>query len=153
MDEKERKKRDVRAIRWLVDNTTVNAKMEPLVLAIPGTFNTEWGREVWIDVSDERSDPDTLELQTEQSIAGGGPAPLMHHSSRFTEGTAGDTICRCVRYLFETCKNHSYFANDEERHRRMRACVEAAAFTRMLYQFSIGLVRRNREGGQRNRPH
>jgi hypothetical protein len=24
-------------------------------------------------------------------------------------------------------KNHSYFANDEERHRRMRACVEAAA--------------------------
>ncbi|KAN0136720.1 hypothetical protein V8E53_005490 [Lactarius tabidus] len=41
MDEKERKKRDVRAIRWLVDNTTVNAKMEPLVLAIPSTFNTE----------------------------------------------------------------------------------------------------------------
>jgi hypothetical protein len=57
----ERKKRDVRAIRWLVDNTTVNAEMEPLVLAIPGTFNTEWGREVWIDVSSqERSDTDTF---------------------------------------------------------------------------------------------
>ena len=126
MDEKARKKRDVCAIRWLVDNTTVNAEMEPLVLAIPGTFNTEWGREVWIDVSHKRSDPDTLEPQTECSPAG-GPAPLMHHSSRFPEGTAGDTLCRCVRYLFETCKNHSYFEKEEERHRRMRACVEATA--------------------------
>jgi hypothetical protein len=126
MDEKERKKRDVRGVRWLVDNTTVNAEMEPLPLAIPGTFNTEWGREVWKDVSNERSDTDTLEPRTERSPAG-GPAPLMHHSLRYPEGTAGDTICRCVRYLFETCKNHSYFANDEERHRRMRACVEAAA--------------------------
>ncbi|KAN0136288.1 hypothetical protein V8E53_005893 [Lactarius tabidus] len=126
MDEKERKKRDVRAVRWLVDNTTVNAEMEPLVLAIPGTFNTEWGREVWKDVSDEPSDTDTLGPQTERSPAG-GPAPRMDHSSRYPEGTAGDTICRCVRYLFETCKNHSYFANDEARHRRMRACVEAAA--------------------------
>jgi hypothetical protein len=126
MDEEGRKKRDVRAVRWLVDNTTVNAEMEPLVLAIPGTFNTEWGREVWIDVSDEPSDTDTLGPRTERSPVG-GPAPLMHHSSRYPEGTAGDTICRCVRYLFETCKNHSYFANDEERHRRMRACVEAAA--------------------------
>jgi hypothetical protein len=126
MEEKERKKRDVRAVRWLVDNTTVNAEMEPLLLAIPGTFNTEWGREVWVDVSSERSHTDTLVPRTERSPTG-GPATLMHHSSRYPEGTAGDTICRCVRYLFETCKNHSYFANDEERHRRMRACVEAAA--------------------------
>jgi hypothetical protein len=126
MEEKERKKRDVRAVRWLVDNTTVNAEMEPLVLAIPGTFNTEWGREVWMDVSDEPSDTDTLGPRTERSPAG-GPASGMDHSSRYPEGTAGDTICRCVRYLFETCKNHSYFANDEERYRRMRACVEAAA--------------------------
>jgi hypothetical protein len=43
---KDRKARDVHAIQWLIDNTTVNAEVEPLVLAIPGTFNTEWGREV-----------------------------------------------------------------------------------------------------------
>ena len=122
IDEMERKKRDVRAIRWLVDNTMVNAKMESLVLVIPGTFNTEWGREVWMDVSYQSSDPYTLE----PGPTAGGSA-LMHHHSRLPEGSAGDTICRCVRYLFETCKNHSYFANDEERHRRMRACVEAAA--------------------------
>ena len=130
MDEKERKNRDVRALRWLVDNTTANAEMEPLVLAIPGTFNTEWGREVWMDVSDEPFDPDTWELT-------GAPAPLMHHSSRFPEGSAGDTICRSVRYLFESCKNRSSFANDEERHRRMRACVEAAASLVCCIDFQV----------------
>ncbi|KAF8269488.1 hypothetical protein EI94DRAFT_1725137 [Lactarius quietus] len=51
----------------------------------------------------------------------------MHHSSRFPEGTAGDIICQGIRDLFETCRNHSYFENEEERRRRMRACVEATA--------------------------
>ena len=137
MEEKERKNRDVRAIRWLVDNTTVNVEMEPLVLAIPGTFNTEWGREVWMNVSDERqSDPDTLEPQTGPPPAG-GLAPLLPHSSRFPEGTAGDTICRCVRNLFETCKNHSYFQNEDARRRRMRACVEAAASLVCCIKFQL----------------
>src|SRR6266702_3889068 len=123
----ERKQRDVRGVRWLVDNTTVNAEMEPLVLAIPGTFNTEWGREVWIDVASQgRSDLDTSGSQTDRSAAG-GPASLIHHSPRFLEGTAVDTICRGVRHLFDTCNNRSYFKNDEARRRRMRACVEAAA--------------------------
>jgi hypothetical protein len=127
MEEKERKNRDLRAIRWLVDNTAAKAEMEPLVLAIPGTFNTEWGREVWMNISDERwTDPDTLEPQTDRSPTGGS-APLTRHSPRFPEGTAGDTICRCVRYLFETCRNRSNFPNDDERRRRMRACVEAVA--------------------------
>ncbi|KAH9170101.1 hypothetical protein EDB89DRAFT_1356394 [Lactarius sanguifluus] len=123
----ERKGRDVRAVRWLVDNTTVNAEMEPLVLAIPGTFNTEWGREVWTDVSTQgRSDPHTLESHTDHSAIG-GPASLIHHSPRPLEGTAADTISRSVRYLFETCNNRSYFQNEEARRRRLRACVEAAA--------------------------
>jgi hypothetical protein len=125
-DEEQRKHRDVRAIRWLVDNTTVNAEMEPLLLAIPGTFNTEWGREVWRKVSYEWSDTDTSKPQMGRSPPG-GLTPLMHHSSRFPEGTAGDTICRCVRYLFETCSNRSNFPNEDARRRRMRACVEVAA--------------------------
>ena len=137
MEEEARKSRDVRAIRWLVDNTTVNAEMEPFVLAIPGTFNTEWGREVWMKVSDERqSDPNTLEPQTGPPPAR-GLAPLLPHSSRFPEGTAGDTICRCVRNLFETCENHSYFENEEARRRRMRACVEAAASLVCCIKFQL----------------
>ncbi|KAH9170083.1 hypothetical protein EDB89DRAFT_1853795 [Lactarius sanguifluus] len=43
---KGRKGRDVRALQWLVNNTAVKANVEPLALAIPGSFNTEWGREV-----------------------------------------------------------------------------------------------------------
>ena len=138
MEEKERKNRDVRAIRWLVDNTMVNAETEPLVLAIPGIFNTEWGREVWMNLADERlSDPDTSEPQTGPPPAG-GPASLMPHSSRFPEGTAGgDIICRCVRNLFETCKNHSYFENEEARRRRMRACVEATASLVRCIKFQL----------------
>jgi hypothetical protein len=120
----ERKGRDVRAIRWLIDSTAVNAEMEPLVLAIPGSFNTEWGRGVWRVVSSQARD--TLESLS-------GPSPnssqlfLMPYPSHPLEGAASDTISRCVRYLFETCNNHSHFENEEARRRRMRACVEATA--------------------------
>ncbi len=42
------------------------------MLAIPGTFDTEWGREVWIDVASQgRSDPDTSGSQTDRSAADG----------------------------------------------------------------------------------
>src|SRR5712672_1029626 len=48
MEETEaRKDRDERAIRWLIDNLTEDAEMEKFLSAIPGSFNTEWGVEVW----------------------------------------------------------------------------------------------------------
>jgi hypothetical protein len=105
--------------------------MEPLVLAIPGTFNTEWGREVWIDVSTQgRSDQNTFESPIDHS-ATVGPSSLIRglplSLEQPLEGTAVGTICRCVRYLFETCHNLSSFQDDNARRRRMRACVEAAA--------------------------
>ncbi|KAF8489960.1 hypothetical protein F5888DRAFT_1743308 [Russula emetica] len=43
----ERKSRDVRAIQWLVDNLTEDAEMEQFLMTIPGSFNTNWGAEVW----------------------------------------------------------------------------------------------------------
>ena len=42
-----RKDRDVRAIRWLIDNLTEDAEMEKFLSAIPGSFDTDWGTEVW----------------------------------------------------------------------------------------------------------
>jgi Family of unknown function (DUF6535) len=42
-----RKGRDVRAIQWLIDNLTEDAEMERFLSAIPGSFNTDWGTEVW----------------------------------------------------------------------------------------------------------
>src|SRR6266851_4034503 len=47
----ERKDRDVRAVQWLVDNINGSNEMDTFVLAIPGSFNQEWGREVWKAVS------------------------------------------------------------------------------------------------------
>lgn len=52
MEETEgRKGRDKRAIRWLVDNLTEDAEMDSFVTAIPGSFNVEWGVDVWKGVS------------------------------------------------------------------------------------------------------
>ena len=43
----ERKGRDERGIRWLVDNLTEDAEMDSFLATIPGSFNGEWGEEVW----------------------------------------------------------------------------------------------------------
>jgi hypothetical protein len=58
MEEKEeRKARDVRAVRWLIDNMTEDAEMEHFVMAIPGSFSTHWGVEVWKRVGErDKSD-------------------------------------------------------------------------------------------------
>jgi hypothetical protein len=58
MEEKEeRKDRDVRAIRWLIDNLTEDAEMEQFVMAIPGSFSTDWGVDVWKRVGErDKSD-------------------------------------------------------------------------------------------------
>ena len=42
-----RKRRYVRAIRWLIDNLTEDAEIEKFLSAKPGSFNTGWGMEVW----------------------------------------------------------------------------------------------------------
>ena len=47
-----RKDRDVRAIRWLIDNRTEDDEMESFVMAIPGCFTSKWGINVWRKVSE-----------------------------------------------------------------------------------------------------
>jgi hypothetical protein len=59
MDETEaRKGRDERAIRWLINNLTEDAEMEQFIMAIPGSFNTDWGTEVWMRVGIHRENED-----------------------------------------------------------------------------------------------
>ena len=59
----ERKERDKTAIRWLVNNLTEDAEMESFAMAIPGSFNTEWGAEVWKGmVEDENKSTNENEL-------------------------------------------------------------------------------------------
>ena len=52
----DRKARDTQAIWWLVDNLTEDAEIESLSMAIPGSFNGEWGLEVWKNVSEMTDD-------------------------------------------------------------------------------------------------
>ena len=53
-----RKGRDVRAIQWLIDNLTEDAEMERFLPAIPGSFNTDWGTEVWKRVGEHHESED-----------------------------------------------------------------------------------------------
>ncbi|KAI9431471.1 hypothetical protein H4582DRAFT_1238852 [Lactarius indigo] len=117
----ERKDRDMRAIRWLIDRKAANAEMEPLLLAIPGSFNTKWGQDVWKELAHSTSEPPTGPPLTGLQVTS-TPYP-----SHLREGTIIDNISRSLGYLFETCNRHSHFESEEARHRRMRACVEAAA--------------------------
>ena len=59
MEETEdRKGRDVGAIRWLVDNLTLDGEMESFAMAIPGSFNGGWSFEVWTKLSKITDDED-----------------------------------------------------------------------------------------------
>jgi len=66
----DRKTRDARAIWWLADNLTEDAEIEAFSIAIPGSFNGEWGLEVWKNVSEITEDTsqgtDLNELATRQ---------------------------------------------------------------------------------------
>jgi hypothetical protein len=123
----ERKARDVRAVQWLVDNINGSNEMDNFVLAIPGSFNQEWGREVWKSVSDPRASQ-TNERETQQLPLTNAHTP---HTPRpdpsSPEVTTVGDLCRCVRYLFETYNNEGHFMTQEARRRRIHGCIETAA--------------------------
>src|SRR5260370_37178885 len=78
MEETEaRKGRDVEAIRWLIDNLTGDAGMEKLLSAIPGSFNTDWGVEVWNEVGERKQDESDGRSQDESAQAAGPPMDTM----------------------------------------------------------------------------
>ena len=149
-----RKDRDVQAIRWLVDNLTEDAEMEKLLSALPGSFNTDWGTEVWNRVgehheNDEQSqgrDTTTHQISSSWSIL----RPIVHlvvkPSLRFspTHARARSSVPHCtaahirgenvmhelstrVARSVEICKNRKLFSNDDLWRERTRVCIEATA--------------------------
>ena len=157
MEETEdRKGRDQRAIRWLASNMTEDTEMESFVMAIPGSFNGEWGEEVWMEVSNAVEKNKSANKKRPSQIQGQGvplvrtripssdfradvvallpaphpPDPNVH--SRYTmvhtqgEDTLGDLNAR-VAHVLETCKNRRLFTGDELWRRRTRACLETTA--------------------------
>jgi hypothetical protein len=57
----ERKDRDERAIRWMIDNLTEDAEMEKFLSAMPGSFNTDWGADVWKRVGEHHENEDQIQ--------------------------------------------------------------------------------------------
>src|SRR5487761_339525 len=83
----ERKGRDEKAVRWLVGNMTEDAEMETFVMAIPGSFNGEYGIEVWKKVSNTTYDENKNESQNEAVVT----PPMDMNPGPVNTGTGGDS--------------------------------------------------------------
>ncbi|KAH8984555.1 hypothetical protein EDB86DRAFT_142650 [Lactarius hatsudake] len=82
----ERKDRDVRAIRWLIDNRTEDDEMESFVMAIPGAFTSKWGIDVWTKASQVKRYEDTNVRPNDLTVTSRSDADLRmlvlpHHHS------------------------------------------------------------------------
>jgi hypothetical protein len=123
---KGRKVRDVQAVRWLFESINGSNEMESFVLAIPGTFNQEWGREIWRAISAQGvPQPDRRGAQ---------PTPPTDNSDHAfpgltspPEGTLVGDLCRYVQYLFATYNDEGYSMDREARHSRIHGWIETAA--------------------------
>ena len=151
-ESEERKGRDVHAIRWLIDNLTEDTEMEQFLMAIPGSFNSEWGVEVWKEVGNTIKDasedqgqnepvvvprdttipttkPATLHPPTTYVTALQLPNVIQHPAVPFTAHMRKDVVhelsARVARSL-ETCKNRGRFVKDDWR-KHTRACIETTA--------------------------
>jgi hypothetical protein len=63
-----RKDRDVRAIRWLIDNRTEDDEMESFAIAIPGCFTSKWGIDVWRKVSEVKQYEDADVIPNDPAV-------------------------------------------------------------------------------------
>ena len=87
--------RDERAIRWLVDNMTEDTEMESFVMAIPGSFKTQWGMEVWKKVSKTIGDKDSTRRD-----ASAGPLTDGNHIPIAIPPLVQLSCCGTVRSVF-----------------------------------------------------
>ncbi len=109
----DRKGRDGRAIRWLIGNMTEDAEMEPFVMAIPGSFNGEWGLEVWKKVSNEIEDENKIRSWNEPVVAPSTDInvttaipPVVRPSRPRTSWNVFDPIIRLVKTR-SGCNSHT----------------------------------------------
>ena len=120
----QRKGRDGDAIQWLIRRMTEDSGMESLVMAIPGSFNCEWGLKVWenINVSKPLADgPHTVVLPGPDPHDG----PPHSTTSHIQGGHIMHDLNARVAHLMETCKNRELFASEELWRKRTRGCVGA----------------------------
>ena len=137
MDESDdRKKRDARAIRWVIDNLTEDSELEPFVIGVPGSFNSKWGKKVWDVVAldeenkshgDGTTNPPPPNESTALAVVSHSPAggPISSPLLIQQENTIGDLSGRITR-LLKTCNDPGVLPTEEARRKRARACVDAS---------------------------
>ena len=109
-----RKDRDVRAIRWLIDNRTEDDEMESFVIALPGSFTSKWGIDVWRKVSEVKQYEDTdvmpndltARLRSDEDLRMSGSVLHHHHSPPFQRTRHHFNIIRSLRRIFGTRNAH-----------------------------------------------
>jgi hypothetical protein len=95
-----RKGRDVEAIRWLIDNTTEDAEVEKLLSAIPGSFITDWGAEVWNKVGKHKHNEGDDRSQDEPARATGPPVDTMVLTAQAKPTVDRSSYFRRIRSVF-----------------------------------------------------
>jgi hypothetical protein len=124
-----RRDRDVCAIQWLIDNINGSNETQTFILAIPGSFNQKWGRDVWKGVVRDDQSTSTVDFPTQ--FHPGIPSPR--------EVTTVHNLCRYVRYLLKTYSSEGDFMDAKDRRRRMRLCVETVASLVCCTDVELGL--------------
>ena len=136
-----RKHRDEQAIRWLIDNMTEDAEMGRFLSAIPDSFNTEWGTEVWKGLRKPetvfRSLADTIPLlplpirimlRVAVRFNPSLQDPTPHYTLGITEGEDPVyELCTRVARSLEICKNRGLFSSPDLWRKHTRACIEVTA--------------------------
>ena len=136
MDESdERKKRDARAIRWVIDNLTEDSELEPFVLGIPGSLSSTWGKKVWESVAkgeESRNVPSPAIDDPELALVlqnSGHPSVQAQPATTtiFTqhESSLHDLGSRITR-LLKTCTDPGILPTEDARRKRAHACVDAS---------------------------
>ncbi|KAI0058992.1 hypothetical protein BV25DRAFT_1901867 [Artomyces pyxidatus] len=120
----ERKKRDARAICWVIDNLTEDSELEPFVLGIPGSLNSPWGKEVWATVAkDQTPVPGSMESPQDGALERFIEGGAQHNEHRYD--AIGDLSGRITR-LLKTCTDPGILPTEDARRKRARACIDAA---------------------------
>ncbi|KAH9057605.1 hypothetical protein EDB87DRAFT_1017020 [Lactarius vividus] len=134
MDESiHRKKRDARAIGWVLGNLTEDSELEPFILGIPGLLSSRWGNRVWDAVAEGESNGNAIVQggdQLELPLVLRNPShptdqqattilPLRHEDTLHELGTR-------ITRLLKTCTDPGILPTEDARRKRARACVDAA---------------------------
>ena len=139
--------RDERAIGWLAENLRGDAEMESFTQGIPGSFNTEWGREVWNKHQEcHNSPPPKPQLDQNKVVTWatsalhvlrrplirtpvnpGPPSPRQRPRVNPPARLDVDGLCKRIRHLLETYDNRDHFLDKEDWRKRSHACVETVA--------------------------